>query len=313
MEVFHRLLYKRAQVSLKDAAVSTKCGSYSPVLTTISREHTIYGTVCRPQLFMPKEVAASFKAINRLDLHALEDVTDKQLQDLAAAQHIPLEESLLAETLRKLHGGSICSRSECPSVTGSLSRAESFDMDDATSEATCTSGTAAGMAKQQLTPLRRRMNLPRRAATSVHSSKPSIESIGSPVMSTTNKSSSSCLWPPPKAAADPVADAPTPSSPTPHTLPDLPSCSQSLFMPAVALGDLPPLQSFHSATSFGTGSQSSSQQLSQPRRPRSACQAKRPPHPQSQACLWYHACHTAVLFEALISFPLLVLPQVELS
>ena len=110
---------------------------------------------------MPKELAASFKAINRLDLHALDDVTDKQLQVLAAAQHIPQEENLLAEALRKLHGGSICSRSECPSVTGSLSRAESFDIDDTMSDATCTSSTAAGKAIQH-TPFRKRINLSRR-------------------------------------------------------------------------------------------------------------------------------------------------------
>lgn len=237
---------------------------------------TCYAAGCRPQVFMPKELAASFKAINRLDLHALDDVTDKQLQILADAQHIPQEENLLAEALRKLHGGSICSRSECPSVSGSLSRAESFDMDDAMSEATCTYSTAAGMAKQP-TPFKKRISLSRRAAASLHSSKPSMESIGSPVMSTTNKSSSSRLWLPPKAAG-PVVDAT-------HS-PDTASSSHSPFMPPVALRDASLLQSFHSATSFTTGSHPSSQELSQPQRPRSACQAKRPPHPQSQVCPW---------------------------
>lgn len=287
LEVLYRLLYTRAQVSqartnsfiirmdFKLLGRDTSCASIG---------HVGYAAVCRPQVFMPKELAASFKAINRLDLHALDDVTDKQLQVLAAAQHVPLEQSLLAEALRKLHGGSICSRSECPSVTGSLSRAESFDMDDATSDATCTSSTAAGRAKQ-LTPLRKRINLPRQAAASLHSSKPSMESIGSPVMSTTNKSSSSRLWPPPKAA-DPLVDATHSSSPAPNTPPDIPSSSQSPFMPPVVFSGSPLLQSFHSATSFSTGSHSSSQQFSQPQRSRSACRAKRPPHPQSQVCPW---------------------------
>ena len=232
---------------------------------------------------MPKELAAGFKAINRLDLHALDDVTDKQLQVLAAAQHIPQEDNLLAEALRKLHGGSICSRSECPSLTGSLSRAGSFDMDDATSDATCTPSTSAGMAKH-LTPLRKRINLPRRASASLHSSKPSIESIGSPAVSTINNSSSSCLWLPPKAA-DP-ADATHSSSPAPFTPPDIPSSSQSPFMPPLAASGSPLLHSFHSATSFSTGSHPSSQELSQPQRSRSACRAKRPPHPQSQVRPW---------------------------
>ena len=237
---------------------------------------------CRPQEFMPKELAASFKAINRLDLHALDDVTDKQLQVLAAAQHIPQEENLLAEALRKLHGGSICSRSECPSVTGSLSRAESFDIDDTMSDATCTSSTAAGKAIQH-TPFRKRINLSRRAAASLHSSKPSMESIGSPVMSTTNKSPSSRLWLPPKAA-DPIVDATNSSCPTACTPPDIASSSQSPYMPPYAVSDSPLLQSFHSATSFGTGSHPSCQDLSQPQCWQSAGRARRPPHPQSQVC-----------------------------
>lgn len=227
---------------------------------------------------MAKELAASFKSINRLDLHALDDVTDKQLQDLAAAQHIPQQESLLAEALRKLHGGSICSRSECPSITGSLSRAESFDMDDAMSEVA--SVTAAGMAKQ-LTPLRKRTNLPRHAAASLHSSKPSMESVGSPVGSTTNKSSSSRMWLPPRAP-DPVdlattstLDAQMSSTRHPH-----PSSNGSPFTSLVVTGDSPLLQSFHSATSFSTHSNLSSQGSSRRQR-----QAKRLPHPQSQVSL----------------------------
>lgn len=224
---------------------------------------------------MPKELAASFKALNRLDLHALDDVTDKQLQDLAAAQHIPQEENLLAEALRKLHGGSICSRSECPSITGSLSRAESFDMDDALSEVA--SSTAAGMTKQH-TPLRKRLNLPRQAAASLHSSKPSMESVGSPVGSTTNKSSSSRLWLPPRAP-DPVENATT-SALNPcilSTPPAIPSGSGSPFTSPVLITDSPMLESFHSATSFSTHSHSSSQGRSRHQR-----HAKRLPHPQSQ-------------------------------
>ena len=233
---------------------------------------------------MPKELAASFKAIKRLDLHALNDVTDKQLQVLAAAQQIPQEDSLLAEALRKLHGGSICSRSECPSVTGSLSRAESFDLDDATSQATCTSSTAATVAKQ-LTPLKKRINLSRRATASLHSSKPSMESIGSPVLSTINKSSTSGLWLPPKAA-DPVVDATYPSFPTARTPPDTASSSQSPFVPPVALSNSLLLHPFQSATSFSTGSHPPSRELSLPHSPRAACQAKRPPHPLSQVRSW---------------------------
>ena len=239
-------------------------------------------------MLMPKDLAASFKAINRLDLHSLDDVTDKQLQDLAAAQHIPQEENLLAEALRKLHGGSICSRSECPSVTGSLSRAESFDMDDALSEAA--SSTTAGMTKQ-LAPLRKRMNLPHRAAPSLHSSKPSLESMGSPFGSTTNKSSSSRLWLPPRAP-DAADDTTIPNSPTPNTPSDIPSSSQSPFTHLVAISDSPMLQSFHSATSFTTHSYPSSQGLSQGQRPpRSSCQAKRLPHPQSQVRVQCFAKH----------------------
>ena len=236
--------------------------------------------VCRPQMFMPKELAASFKAINRLDLHALDDVTDKQLQDLAAAQHVPHEDSLLAEALRKLHGGSICSKSECPSVTGSLSRAESFDLDDNQSEAA--SSTATGM-----TPLRRRLHLPHRAAASLHSSKPSLESMGSPFDSTT-KSSSSRLWLPPRRPdlapvrpVTPSAESPSPVSPL-GTPPDVPSSSQSPFTPPIIGSTSPRLQSFHAATSFSTRSHASSQQSTQ--RHRSGRRAKRLPHPQSQVC-----------------------------
>ena len=236
---------------------------------------------------MPKELAASFKAIDRLDLHALDDVTDKRLQDLAAAQHVPREDNLLAEALRKLHGGSICSRSECPSVTGSLSRADSFDMDDNMSEATLTTVTGLTM---QLTPLRRRLDIPHRPAASLHSSKPSVESIGSPFGTT--KSASSRLWLPPKRPDSALvkpggmsADAANPSSSDPNTPPDDPSSSQSPFTPPIQACDSPLLQSFHSATSFSTQSVPSSHRASQHQhRARPGRRAKRLPHPQSQVC-----------------------------
>ena len=237
---------------------------------------------------MPKELAASFKAINRLDLHALDDVTDKQLQNLAAAQHVPQQDRLLAEALRKLHGGSICSRSECPSVTGSLSRAESFDVDDSVSEAA--SSTAIGMPKQ-LTPLRRRLNLPHRAAASIHSSKPSLESVGSPFSSTV-KSSSSRLWLPskkPDSAAVRPAFSPSGiiqlSLPPSNTPSGDPSSSQSPFTPPIIVSDSPMLRSFHSATSFSTHSCPSSQHSGQRQHcSRSGRHPKRTPHPQSQVC-----------------------------
>lgn len=240
---------------------------------------------------MPKELAASFKAINRLDLHALDDVTDKQLQNLAAAQHVPQEDCLLAEALRKLHGGSICTRSECPSVTGSLSRAESFDMDSMSDAA---SSTATGMAKQ-LTPLRRRLNLPHRAAASLHSSKPSMESVGSPFSSTV-KSSSSRLWLPSKkpdsAAVGPAfssAESTQPNLSPTSELSGNPSSNQSPFTPPIIVSDSPLLQSFHSATSFSTHSCPSSQHSGQRQhRTRSGRPPKRLPHPQSQVCLFSH-------------------------
>lgn len=233
---------------------------------------------------MPKELATSFKAINRLDLHALDDVTDKQLQDLAAAQHVPHEDNLLAQALRKLHGGSICSRSECPSVTGTLSRAESFDMDDNMSEATSSTSVA-----KQLTPLRRRLSLPHRAAASHHSSKPSMESLGSPFAGSA-KASSGRLWLPPKFTDLPTlhTDNLTPNDgPPPLLLPNLateqPSSSQTPPTPPINPSDSPLLQSFHSAASFSTQSVPSQRGNSHRGRPPSGRRTKRMPHPRSQA------------------------------
>ena len=237
---------------------------------------------------MPKELAISFKAINRLDLHALDDVTDKQLQDLAAAQYVPHEDDLLAQALRKLHGGSICSRSESPSITGSLSRAESFDIDESLSEAA--SSTATGMAKQ-LTPLRKRLVLPHRAATSLHSSLPSLDSLGSP-FGGISRVSSGRLWFPPKLP-DPNAfhtDTTTTCDaiPTPSVtcmIPDQPSSSQVPSTPPFINTSSPLLESFHSATSFSTQSHLSQGGASSGRhcRPPTGRHAKRLPHPQSQA------------------------------
>lgn len=234
---------------------------------------------------MPRELAISFKAINRLDLHALDDVTDKQLQDLAAAQHVPHEDGLLAQALRKLHGGSICSRSECPSITGSLSRAESFDVEDSMSEA----ASSTSMAKQ-LTPLRRRLSLPHRVAASHHSSKPSMDSLGSPFASST-KASSGRLWLPPKYTDFPTLHAdkviPSETLPDPSLLPDpipeAPSTSQSTLTPPLVTSASPLLESFHSATSFSTLSHPSQRATSHQGRPPSGRRTKRIPHPQSQA------------------------------
>lgn len=232
----------------------------------------------RPQAFRPKELAASFKAINRLDLHALDDVTDKQLQDLAAAQHVPHEDDLLAQALRKLHGGSICSRSECPSVTGTLSRADSFDMDDSMSDAA--SSTPNSLAKQ-LTPLRKALALPQRAAASLHSSKPSLDSpLGS-----MNKAAASRLWPPPRAPTSIRAESTVLVNPSlpPSPLPEDPSSSQSPFTPSDPPSDSPRPQSFHSAASFSTLSHPSQRSGRRRARSRSGRHAKRLPHPKSQA------------------------------
>lgn len=233
---------------------------------------------------MPKELATSFKAINRLDLHALDDVTDKQLQDLAAAQHVPHEDDLLAQALRKLHGGSICSRSECPSVTGTLSRAESFDMDDNMSEATSSTSVA-----KQLTPLRRRLSLPHRAAASHHSSKASMESLGSPFASSA-RASSARFWLPPKLTDLPTlhtADLTPNDGPPPLLVPNIaleqPLNSQMPPTPLVNPSGSPLLQSFHSAACFSTQSVPSQHANSHQGRPPSGRRPKRVPHPQSQA------------------------------
>ncbi|KAL0021071.1 hypothetical protein WJX79_008602 [Trebouxia sp. C0005] len=240
----------------------------------------------RPQVFMPKELATSFKAINRLDLHALDDVTDKQLQDLAAAQHVPHEDDLLAQALRKLHGGSICSRSECPSVTGTLSRAESFDMDDNMSEATSSTSVA-----KQLTPLRRRLSLPHRAAASHHSSKASMESLGSPFASSA-RASSARFWLPPKLTDLPTlhtADLTPNDGPPPLLVPNIaleqPLNSQMPPTPLVNPSGSPLLQSFHSAACFSTQSMPSQHANSHQGRPPSGRLARMTLSAGSVECL----------------------------
>ena len=197
---------------------------------------------CRPARFMPKELAATFKAINRLDLHALDDVTDEQLLDLAAAQHIPQEDSLLAQALRQLNGGSICGRSECPSVAGSLSRADSFgSIGEAASEAASSTATS-----KQLTPTRRRMGRPPRPSSAHHSKAASLESIGSFSRTAAKKLRHPLQQADSRAESSEDAPAATSSSKQP------PLDASHAIQPEPPVDCI--LESFHSATSNSTQS-----------------------------------------------------------
>lgn len=192
---------------------------------------------------MPKELAATFTAVSRLDLHALDDVTDEQLQDLAAAQYIPHEDGLLAQALRQLNGGSICGRSECPSVAGSLSRADSFgSIGEAASEAASSTATS-----KQLTPTRRRIGRPPRPISAHHSKASSLESIGSFSRMTAKK-----LRHPLHQATHTVNSLPENDATAAST-----SQGPSADMPQPAAPDMLAdciLGSFHSATSTSTPS-----------------------------------------------------------
>lgn len=190
---------------------------------------------------MPKELASTFKALNRLDLHALDDVTDKQLQGLAAAQHVPHEDSLLAQCLRQLNGGSICGRSECPSVTGTLSRADSFgSIGEAASE-------VASSHSKQMTPLKRRLGRPPRGISLHHSKAGSMESIGSISRSAVGRIRL------PFTPAEPAASSPYHQADAPQQAsPDQPSLAQPVS-PTHSLA-----KSFHSAASDSTHSHDTS-------------------------------------------------------
>ena len=197
----------------------------------------------RPAEFKPTELAATFKAVNRLDLHALDDVTDEQLQELAASQHIPHEDGLLAQALRQLNGGSICGRSECPSVTGSLSRVDSFgSIGETMSEAASSTTTS-----KQPTPTRRRLGRPPRASSAHHSKAASLESIGS-----FSKMSAKKLRPPLQHVNHTVESPEDAAASTSHSIP----ASTSHPVPPEAGADSV-LESFHSATSYSTQSCSS--------------------------------------------------------